>query len=196
LRNLGELEKSVYRTYWHNGLLDVLAAVGVLAIGLLWLWDRPVFAAIVPALLVPLWAPCRQRFIEPRLGMVEFTDNRDWRNRQLLRLTLVVGAACFALAVGIYLARDRLAFGHDVTFIAGLPAFLLAGMAALTAMLVASIRFMVYAIVLLLCGVTGAALGWSPGQIIVAAGIVLVAASVVVLARFFRRNPAIAGSAE
>jgi len=196
LRNLGKLEKSVYRTYWNDGLIDLLAAIGVLAVGLLWVWERPVFAAIVPPLLVPLWGPCRRRLIEPRLGMIEFSDDRDRRSRQSLRLVFFLGVGCLVMAVGMYLARDALAVGRDIDFIAGLPAFLLAIMAALTGLLIASTRFMAYALVLVLAGVTGAYAAWSPGQIIVAAGLVMLFSSVVILTRFFRSNPEMAGSTE
>lgn len=196
MRDLGALEKRVYRTYWNDGLLDLLAAVGVLAIGLFWLWDRPIFAAIVPPLLVPLWGPCRQKFIEPRLGSVEFSDNREWRNRQGLWLIFLIGAGCFVLAVGLYLGRDWLAVGRPIDFIAGLPAFLLGGLAALTAVLLESRRYAGYALVLVLAGTAGAVAGWPPGRILVVAGLVILVAAAAIFSRFMRRNPADAGSTD
>lgn len=186
---MGAIESRVYRAYWNDGLLDVFAAVGVLAIGISWSFDAVVAGAVTPALLVPLWGPFRQRFIEPRLGTVEFSDARERTNRERLRLVLLLGVGAFALGVSLYFLRDRLALDPDVSLIAGLPAFLLAVLAALTALLVSTGRFLAYAALLILAGAIGATSGWEPGLILVSAAFPMLLVAIAVLLRFFRNNP-------
>src|SRR5210317_1625377 len=96
LREMGRIENRVYRAYWNDGLLDVFAAVGVLLIGFAWTFDFVVGGAITPALLVPLWGPFRQRFIEARLGLVEFSDERERTNRGRLRLVFLLAGGTVA----------------------------------------------------------------------------------------------------
>ena len=189
LRDMGAIENRVYRVYWNDGLLDVFAAVGVLLIGIAWTFDFVVGGAITPALLIPLWGPFRQRFIEPRLGMVEFTEKRERTNRSRLLLVILLGIGAFALVVSLYLLRNRLALEPSVSFIAGLPALLLAIPAALTAMLVSTGRFLVYAALLVIAGGVGANTGWEPGPILVSAGIPILIIASTVLLRFVRNNP-------
>ena len=188
-REMSGIENRVYRAYWNDGLLDVFAAVGVLLIGIAWTFDFVVGGAITPALLVPLWGPFRQRFIEPRLGLVEFSEKRERTNRSRLLLVILLGIGAFALVVSLYVLRDRLALEPSVSFIAGLPALLLAIPAALTAMLVSTGRFLVYAALLAVAGGVGAIVGWEPGPILVSAGIPILLVASTVLLRFVRNNP-------
>lgn len=189
LSNPGTVENRVYRAYWNDGLLDVFAAVGVLTIGACWMLDFVVGGAITPALLIPLWGPVRQRFVEPRLGMVEFSDERERRNRNRLWMVILLGVGSFAFAIGFSVLRDRLALAPAVSLIAGLPAILLAVLAALAALLVSTGRFLVYAALLAGTGVLGAARGWEPGPILVSAGLIILVLALAVLIRFLRHNP-------
>lgn len=189
LREIGGIENRVYRAYWNDGLLDVFAAVGVLLIGIAWTFDFVVGGAITPALLIPLWGPFRQRLIEPRLGMVEFSEKRERTNRSRLLLVILLGIGAFALVVSLNGLRDRLALDPAVSFIAGLPALLLAVPAALTAMLVSTSRFLVYAVLLVAAGGIGAMSGWEPGPILVSAGVPILLIASTVLVRFVRSNP-------
>ena len=191
LREMGGIENRVYRAYWNDGLLDVFAAVGVVLIGIAWTFDFVVGGAITPALLVPLWGPFRQRLIEPRLGMVEFSEKRERTHRSRLLLVILLGIGAFAIVVSLYVLRDRLALDPAVSFMAGLPAFLLAIPAALTAILVSTGRFLVYAALLAVAGGVGAMSGLEPGPIIVAAGIPILLIAGTVLLRFVHNNPVV-----
>lgn len=189
LENLGTIERRVFRTYWNDGLLDLFAAIGVLGIGISWMLDFVVGGAFMPALLVPLWGPCRQRFIEPRLGLVEFGEARQQRNSNLLKQTVVLGLGCFALVVAIFLLRGRLAVDPSVELVAGLPAALLALLAVVAAFLVASVRFLVYAALLVVAGAVGALNGWEPGLILTEAGAGMFVIALGVLMSFLYNNP-------
>lgn len=188
LNNLGTIERHVYRSYWNDGLLDLFAAVGVLAVGVFWIVDFPVGGAILPALFVPLWGPIRHRLVEPRLGMVEFSDTRNERNFNLLGQTALLGLGFFALGVSLYFLRDKLGVEPTVTLIAGLPAALLGLLAVITAFLVASPRFFIYAALLVAAGIVGALGGLEPGQILAAAGAGMLVMALSVFIRFLHNN--------
>lgn len=188
LENLGTIERRVYRAYWDDGLLDLFAAVGVLAIGLFWLRDWAAAAAIVPVWLVPLWGPTRRRLIEPRLGTVEFTARRERSNARLLKLVLYAGIACLIIGLETYFLRDRLGIEPPISLIAGLPAFLIAIMAVVTSFLVGSRRFIAYGMVLAITAVFGATSDWTPGLILAVAGFAMLLISATVLARFMWSN--------
>jgi len=189
LEHLNAIEKHVFRSYWDDGLLDLFAGVGILATGLLWLHGIPSAAAIVPAILASFWVPARRRYIEPRLGLVEFSAQRERHNRRQLKLVLYTGIACLILALEAYFHRDALGNQLAVRLSAGLPAAILALLATTTAFLVSAPRYLAYAAVLGGAAVAGAARGWLPGQILTAAGTVVVAAAIVRLLKFRRDNP-------
>lgn len=190
IEDMAALERRIYSTYWDDGLLDLFAAIGVLIVGVSWTFGFPVGAVIAPALLIPLWRPVRQRLIEPRLGCVEFTDQRESRTRAMLRTGLYAGIGVLALGVIAYLGRDRIATLAAGDLAAALPAVLVAVMAVLTSVMVASPRFVIYAGVLVLAGIAGALKGLEPGQTLLEAGAFILVVAVILLARFLRGNPA------
>jgi hypothetical protein len=190
LNNMNTIEKQVFRTYWNDGLLDVFGAVATLVIGITWTADAYVFGAIVPAMLVPLWAPMRQRFIEPRLGLVEFSDQRERRNTNRLGMVAAFGIGTLGLFLMLYFARTRLGYDADISLIAGLPALLLALLAIITAFLVSTLRFLLYAALLAISGIGGAIYGIEPGPILMIAAVAMLGVALFVLGRFLRNNPA------
>jgi hypothetical protein len=189
LENMNTLEKQVYRSYWHDGLLDLFGAVAVLAIAASWIVDLPVFGAMVPALLVPLWGGLRQRVTEPRLGLVEFSDERERRNASRLSAVVVLGIGAFALLLALYFARARFSLPSADSLVAGLPAMLLALLAIITAFLVATMRFLIYAALLATAGIVGAIGGLDPGYILFMAAVPMLVIALLVFIRFLRNNP-------
>jgi hypothetical protein len=183
------LEQKIYRHYWDDGLLDLFAALGVVLIGASWMHGYAAAGAIVPAVLVPLWQPARERLVEPRLGFVEFSDTRERQNRKRLKLVLYLGIIALIAALELYFQRELLAANPGLRLVAGLPAMLLAVLAAATALLIASARFLVYSGVLLAVGSVGALLGWSPGAIMAVGGAIMFIAASAVFAKFLRTNP-------
>jgi hypothetical protein len=184
-----KLERRVYSSYWSDGLLDVFAAVGVLLIGLSWANDLVAVAAIVPALLLPLWPLLRRKLIEPRTGHIEFLEERTERNRWRLQLVAYLGIALLILAIELYLLRDKVTALPMAEWAAGLPAWILAILALVTALLAGSPRFLVYALILVLSGVFGAVAGWSPAAILMTAGSLMLAIAAAVITRFLFRHP-------
>jgi hypothetical protein len=77
----------------------------------------------------------------------------------------------------------------SVSLIAGLPALLLALLAGITAFLVSTLRFLVYAALLATAGIGGAIFGLEPGYILVIAAVPMLVIALVILVRFVRNNP-------
>jgi predicted small integral membrane protein len=194
LNNTHAIERRVFRTFWADGLLDLFGAVGVFGIGMAWTFDLVVVGALVPAVLVPLWQPLRQRLIEPRLGLVEFSEQRERRNNARLLTTALFGVGTLILVVALYFGRTRLGMDAPVSLIAGLPAILLAVLGIVTAFLTASPRFLAYAAILGGFGIGGAAYGLEPGPILVLASVPISVAALWVFLHFLRQNP-VAGDA-
>jgi hypothetical protein len=190
------LERRVYRHYWDDGLLDLFAALGVVLIGVSWMRGYAAAGAIVPAMLVPLWQPFRQRLVEPRLGFVEFSDALERQNRKRLRLVVYLGIIALIAALELYFQRELLTANAGVRLVTGLPAMLLAFLAVTTALLIASVRFLIYAVILLLAGFLGTWLGWSPGAIMAFGGALMLTVATAVFTMFLRANPVDSGEAE
>jgi len=187
--DLNKVERQVFQSSWDDGLLDLFAALGVLSIGAFWLFEVHVGAAIVPALLVPLWAPFRQKFIEPRMGYVEFSDARESRSRRMLWQVFAVGVAMFVLGVGVFFLVRNTDMPVNISWIAALPAFLLALMGVFATLLISTPRFLVNPAVLVAAGLIGAINGWRPGPILTLAGGVMTVIAIYLVLRFLQVHP-------
>lgn len=191
----GQLEQNLYRHYWDDGLLDLFAGVGVLGIGLFWIFDVVVGGAILPALLVPLWGPFREKITEPRMGLVEFSGRREQRTKKFLVNVFLAGTGTFLLAVLLYFYARTNGLPANVTLVAGLPACLLSVLAMFGAVLTGAHRFFIYGAWMIIAGIIGALAGASPGVPMVLGGAAITFCAVVLLTRFVRKYPATPGSA-
>ena len=89
------VESKIVKMFWNDGLIDILAGMGVFLIGIAWQFNYVVLGAVAPALLVPLWKPLRQKITEPNLGLVEFSDRQQVRNRSFLVVAIGLGILTF-----------------------------------------------------------------------------------------------------
>jgi hypothetical protein len=189
LDDLNALERKLFQTYWDDGLLDLFAAAGVLLIGLAWWRGLPVLGAIVPALMAPLWGPLRERVVEPRLGMVEFSEARERSNRHWLYGILLSGVLVLILTLAVYFRQDGAVSLSVSRVIAALPAALLAFLATLVAVMLSCARFFVHALVLLIASIVGLILQWEPGSILLLAGGVMMLTALFTFLRFLGEYP-------
>lgn len=181
------LEKKIVTQFWNDGLVDVLAGLGILIIGIAWHFDVVPLGVIAPALLVPLWKPLRTKITEPRLGMVELSDPQQHRNRSFLVVSILLGVATLIAGVIVYIvAINRIQF--EAKFIvAGLPMILLSFMSFMTAMITASKRFITYGFILVGCGLATIWLGQKPGGGMLIAGSMILLSGIYVLTKFIQR---------
>jgi len=167
-----------------------MAGMALLVIGIGWAFKMMVLAAIVPALLVPLWKPIRQRLVEPRLGYVEFTKQRTRKNRINLILINLFGVLTLMVGLGVFFSfRDFSGSDLGKTLIPGLPALLLAVAAMIAAQALSLKRFLLYAGVLALLGFLTVIQGWKPDLAMTGGGIVVSFSGLFLLFRFLRKHP-------
>ena len=180
------LESRLFRHYWDDGLLDLFAGVAVVGIGIFWAFDLVALGAIVPAVLVPFWYPLRRALVEPRAGLVEFSDTRTGRNLRLGIGSALLGLAMLAVFTMLYfrVAPDPGTLLPLV--IAGVPAFLLGLLAAMAGLGLGLPRFLVYAGLLCVCGIGVVLADARPEVAMIAGGIMMVLSGAWLLGRFLR----------
>ncbi len=185
------MERETYRAYWSDGIVDIYLGVSMLFMGAMWtlVSDLAGIAGVLPAVFVTPVLAGRKRFVEARLGHVEWRPpRRDWERRNLL-LLLTSGIALFVLGGATFLLVD----GGDGLrpFAPGILAWLLAAIALGLALVLDAMRMLIYAAVLALSGAAVVALGANPGWPMLACGVVATVVGLVMLRRFIERHPVI-----
>jgi hypothetical protein len=179
------LESGLFRSYWDDGLLDILAGTGVLGVAVFWALDVVAVGAVVPAMMAAFWVPLRRALVEPRVGLVEFSEARVSRMRGLSLGALGLGVAML-LCVGVYLA-SRSGTGAVLADLApAIPALLVGLMAAVTGWGLGLPRFLGYAAVLGLAGLAVAAVEARPEVAMFAGGAAPLVSGAWRLRRFLR----------
>lgn len=181
------LEASTYKARFSSGLLEVFIGIALAGMGAIWLTDAAGLGGVVPAALVPLYLPFHNRFIEPRTGYIRVAPERARRERASMVRLVVLGVGFFALGVGTFLwtvARDG-DLGLADTFIAGLPAFLLAFGAVVAALSFGLPRLHASGAAVAIGGLAVVTADLHPGFGMLLPGLVVLAAGAVILVRFF-----------
>ena len=190
---LDAVEKSIYRYYWEDGLIDLLLGVGLLLIGLAWLSGLTALTMLVPVVLLPVWIMVRKRITVPRAGHVLFSPEHNARTHQKLNITSLIGFALMTLfgALYVYMRNDPTAGGEWVEqLVPGLPAALLALGLLVTYLAFAIPRFVVHAVVLMAMAVVGAGADVDPGWQFLVAGVVISVRGVIQFVKFLNDFPA------
>jgi len=181
----GSLESRLFHQYWDDGLLDLLGGLGVIGISIFWAFDLVAVGAVVPAILASLWVPLRRALVEPRAGLVEFSDARSGRTRRMTMTSLWLGVAMLAVFVAIYLFLPR-PEGLVRLLVPGLPAFLLGLLAVVAGLGLGLPRFLVYAGLLGVCGVGVALADTRPEIGMLVGGVVMTGTGTYLLSRLLR----------
>jgi len=181
------VESALFRSYWDDGLLDLLCGVGLLGVGIGFNTDLFVFAALMPALLTALWRPLRARLVEPRGGYVRFSRSRQSRTTRELRLTAALGTVALLLAVTLFFVlRSRGTTPVAVHLVPGLPAALVAIGFSLGGWLTGARRFHWYAVALVGAALVTIVFSGNPGPPLVVVGLLVVATGAILLSRFLK----------
>ncbi|MCO6436901.1 MAG: hypothetical protein J5J06_07425 [Phycisphaerae bacterium] len=186
--DVSRVEKRVFHAYWQDGLLDILAGVSVMAIGLGWLLGVLVAGMGVPIVAIFVWGVLRRRVTEPRLGRVTFSD---WRNREMkLGMIAIVslGIVLFGF-VGTRIARGGPPTPLAQWFAPAIPAFLLVLLCLSCAEALRLGRFVIHALAFATSGLIAAAVGIEPGWSLILAGAFVACWGVYMLKRFLRSFP-------
>lgn len=185
-----KFENKAYRSFWNDGLLDLMCGLAILMIGVSWWQHLVALGAIFPAICVSLWYPLRARLVEPRMGYVEFTGARELKVRTfrfgLVAFfvgTMLLGAVVFMFARG---GTSSL----PIVWVAGLPLSLIAIPILFFGLFTNCKRFFAYAVLLLLAGVGTVFSGSEPHVGMITCGFLIAVAGLVTLFRFLSRYPA------
>lgn len=182
-------ENALFREYWDDGLIDLLAGLALLIAGLGWQSRFGVLAILQAPLWTVLWQPLRQRIVEPRAGYVAFCRARQRRNTRGGAMAVAAGLVALALVVlGLNGWVGRSAETAAIEWAAGLPALIIATMGVLAALLTSARRFFLYAAVSLIAAVAAAGFSWHPGMALTAVGVVVTAGGAWLLTRFLRES--------
>lgn len=101
------LEAGLFAGQFDDGLLDVMVGCAALCIGLGWMLNAPILAAVSPVILAGLWPAIRRILIAPRQGAVAFTKRQTGKTRKglswlsgLFTLSALMGLVAFAAVEG------------------------------------------------------------------------------------------------
>lgn len=189
--DLAAIEREAYRASWSDGLVDIYVGLSMLFIGAMWIWvnDLSGLAGVLPAILLTPALAARRRFVEARLGHVEWRPGRrSWERRNLL-LLLAAGLGLLVVGLAVYLSVAGGASGLRLA--PGILAWLLALLSVGLALLLDARRLLLYAAVLAGGGVVVVLLEARPGWPMLAAGCTATAVGLVLLRRFVARYPVI-----
>lgn len=189
---LETLERDAYRASYSDGIVDIYVGLSMVWIGASWIWftDMAALAGVLPAVLLAPMISARKRFVEARLGYVQWrAPRRRWERRNLLVL-LAAGICLLLLGGGMYVFVSTAGDGTGSLQLApGILAWLLALLAVGLALLLDAARMLAYAAILAVMGVVVVALGSMPGWPMLATGVVATAVGLVMLYAFVRRYP-------
>jgi hypothetical protein len=187
---ISEFEKTTFRSFWNDGLLDLMFGLVVLLIGISWWRDMAVLGAVFPAVCASLWHPLRKRLVVPRMGYVEFSGDRELKVRSFRTglISFLTGTMAFGVVVFVLWKGDVLPRAAE--WIAGFPLVLIGIPAVFFAVFTQCKRFAVYALFLFLAGVEVIYQGWEPHVGLIASGVFISVIGLWILLRFLWRYPA------
>ena len=95
--DLNDFEKTLYRSYHEDGLIDIFVGSFLVALTIGFVMDVFLIPAIFPALSIPMWRDAKNRITAPRTGLVKFGElgSRDQNKMQLLVMIII---AVFSVA--------------------------------------------------------------------------------------------------
>jgi hypothetical protein len=189
--DLGTLEREAYRASWSDGIIDLFAGLSLIWIGAAWIWlsDLAGLAGILPAVFVAPVLSARKRFVEPRIGYVQWRGPRRRWERHAQWAVLLAGVGVFVLGIALYVYKSGAGGDTAVNLAPGILAWLLAVFAGALALLTSVWRMLLYAAVLFVAGFAVVAAQANPGWALLAGGLTATVVGVVLLRHFVHRYP-------
>jgi MFS family permease len=190
--SLEDLESKAYQDAYADGLIDILVGLSLAAVGIVWLWIEwlPGLVGVVPAVFSVVLVPIRRRILEPRLGYVRWRAVRLTKERRQLTLLLVLVMAAFLAGNGFMYAMRQGDTVASQGIVSGLPAFVVAIGAFVTAATAGVRRLWSYGAVLLGAAVVTIVGEANPGGSLLASGVIVGVVGAVLLTRFLNAHPA------
>jgi len=189
-KSIKEYEENAFRSFWNDGLLDLMLGLVILVVGISWWQDVAAMGAVFPAVCASLWYPLRKRLVEPRMGFVEFSGERDLKVRSFRFGLVAFFTGTMMLGAVIYVLYNGDVISHPAEWIAGFPLVLVGIPVLFFAVFTRCQRFGIYAVFLLLAGVEVVFQGWDPHVGLIASGVFITLAGLYILLKFMSRHPA------
>jgi hypothetical protein len=187
-------ERRIFHASWQDGLLDIVAGVCVVIIGVGALLGGLVLTLWVPIVGVFAWQIARRRVTDPRFGSVEFSARRRHQLTHgliaIVSLGLVVGGN---LVTRIWFREPASSFSQ--WFAPAIPATIVAAMSLSCGVALGLWRFVVYGVMFAGAGLAVAEAQLEPWWAMVAGGAGVACWGVVMLLRFLREFPRQTGDA-
>ena len=184
-----KFESNAFRSFWDDGLLDLMIGLAVLMVGISWWQDVAVLGAIFPAVCASMWYPLRKRLVEPRMGYVEFSGDRELKVRSFRHGLIAFFTGTMAFGVIVFVLWNGDVLPRPAEWIAGFPLVLIGIPAVFFAFFTKCKRYAVYALVLFLAGVEVIYQGWDPHVGLIASGIFITVFGLFILVQFLLRYP-------
>jgi hypothetical protein len=182
------LETGLFARQFDDGLLDVMVGCAALCVGLGWMFNTPIFAALGPIVAASLWPAIRKALITPRQGEVEFTARQTGKARKglsgltiLFILCALMGLVAFGAFEGWLGPLSDLPASAILMvpgLVVGVAAIFVFAFVRLNRFLIYAAAFMVSAVVIHLTTTSG------PGADLALAAIAPIVIGVVLLTRF------------
>lgn len=184
------VERRIVRTYWDDGLLDILSGIVVVLIGIAWHFDLVPLGAVTPAMVVPFWKPLRRWITQPRLGHVEFLDAQTERYRSFLIWSFWIGCLtfCFSILFYFYVANTEQPISLE-HWSPAIPAWLIAFALMLVSMVVLVRRFIYYTALFCLLGLLVAVFDQRPEVAMLVGGGAMIVGGALRLLAFIHSCP-------
>jgi len=180
-------ERDLFRSFWDEGSLDLLAGMALLLTGAGWPSEIGALAVIQAPLWIVLWRPLRRLVVEPRAGFVRFSLARRKKTTRGLAETLALGVGLFAVVLlAVLVVRERSALPSLALAVDGLPAVLVALLATLAGFLTGARRFHAYALGLVVGAAVTVVFALGPAVPLVVVALVVIATGAILLGRFLR----------
>jgi len=183
------VQQRLLRSFWADGLLDILVGVGLLIVGIAWMAGFLALAPVCAPLLIVLWRPLRQRIVEPRAGYVRFLASQRRETRSNLLAVVSIGVVSLAAVLSAQLLTTTGALSPPQgRWVAALPAGIVAFGLAITAGLTGARRFYFYAAALLGMAQVTSALMDRPDVPLLAGGVLILVRGIMLLVDFIRQS--------
>lgn len=184
-----KMENTMIAVFWDDGVLDMMAALSLMGIGLFWMAGLLPIGAFLPGVCVVLWEPLQVQVIRPRKGTVVFKPSREktWKLSLIALVTTGLGILVLVGSLAVVQA------GEKVQWAAALPLGIVSVLLVTGGFLTKLSRLFVYALVVLLSGIAAAGFDFDPWISFIVSGGLILGPACYVLVRFLRQSSRLAG---
>ena len=190
--DLKAIERKAYLSYHQDGLLEIFIGFFIAIFGLGMTTGLAYMGGIWAAVGIPIWASVKKAVTLPRMGFVDFGEERKRKVRKEKLFFVLFFTVTLVLGVGMFFLFQ----GGSVQIREQMHRFPMAPLGLIVAVGLASLtywrgmrRFLVFAGAVLIAVFAGPALGIPHPVYFALPGVLMLCSGLVLLFRFLRRYP-------